>query len=365
MITVLDSLNAGLQRAMTADKRVYLLGEDILDPYGGAFKVTRGLSTAYPDRVLTTPISEAGIVGLATGMALRGLRPVVEIMFGDFLTLAADQLINHVTKFNWMYNGGKSLEEQVCTPLVIRTPMGGRRGYGPTHSQTLEKHFLGVPGLCVLAACSLGDPGRLLEQAILETSAPVLFLENKLLYLVPTQSQESLANSESADDFSVSTVTASQMYSSSDVPDPQFCMAGRWPCYLLVIRDAPQANLTIAAYGYMAELARQAALRLAYEYEIFVELIVPTQLAPFALGPILDSAQRTGRLLVAEEGTLSLGWGAEVLAQAAETCNPGLKAVGRLAARDLPVPAAGLLEKVVLPGIDDLMALVVKLTREV
>jgi pyruvate/2-oxoglutarate/acetoin dehydrogenase E1 component len=109
-------------------------------------------------------------------MALRGLRPVVEIMFGDFLTLAADQLINHAAKFRWMYN------DQVCVPMVIRTPMGGRRGYGPTHSQSLEKHFLGVPGLRVIAPTLFGDPGALLATAILEDDDPVLFIEHKLLY---------------------------------------------------------------------------------------------------------------------------------------------------------------------------------------
>jgi len=139
--TVLQSLNKALHDAMSTDDKVVLLGEDILDPYGGAFKVTQGLSTAFPDRVIPTPISEAGIVGIAAGMALRGLRPIVEIMFGDFLTLIADQVINHIVKFKWMYN------DQVSVPVVIRTPMGGRRGYGPTHSQTLEKLFLGVPGL--------------------------------------------------------------------------------------------------------------------------------------------------------------------------------------------------------------------------
>ena len=104
MTSVLDSLNTALHQALARDKRVIVLGEDVLDPYGGAFKVTRGLSQVYPGRVLTTPISEAGIVGLATGMALRGLRPVVEIMFGDFLALAADQVINHAAKFRYMYN---------------------------------------------------------------------------------------------------------------------------------------------------------------------------------------------------------------------------------------------------------------------
>ena len=128
---------------------------------------------------MTTPISEAGIVGVATGMALRGLRPVVEIMFGDFLTLAADQLINHAAKFRWMYN------DQVRVPLVIRTPMGGRRGYGPTHSQTLEKLFLGVPGLRRGGGIRPGRPGELLAQLILEGEDPDLFIENKLLYTLP------------------------------------------------------------------------------------------------------------------------------------------------------------------------------------
>jgi pyruvate/2-oxoglutarate/acetoin dehydrogenase E1 component len=128
MTTVLDSLNAALHRAFAADERVYLIGEDVLDPYGGAFKVTRGLSARYPERVLTSPISEAGITGVAAGLALRGLRPVVEIMFGDFVTLIADQLVNHIAKFGWMYSGGKTAQDRVNLPLVIRTPMGGRRG---------------------------------------------------------------------------------------------------------------------------------------------------------------------------------------------------------------------------------------------
>jgi len=165
--TVLDSLNQGLLSALGADEKVYLLGEDILDPYGGAFKLTRGCSTAFPEQVIPTPISEAGLAGVATGMALRGLRPVLEIMFGDFTTLLADQLINHISKFRWMYNGSVSL------PLLIRTPMGGRRGYGPTHSQTMEKLFLGVPGLTVLAPSQFeiddDSPGRLLEKTILNS----------------------------------------------------------------------------------------------------------------------------------------------------------------------------------------------------
>jgi pyruvate/2-oxoglutarate/acetoin dehydrogenase E1 component len=346
MVTVLDSLNAALHRAFAADTRVILLGEDVLDPYGGAFRVTRGLSTTYPERVLATPISEAGIVGVATGMAMRGLRPVVEIMFGDFLTLIADQVINHATKFRWMYGGNKSPQDQVHVPMVIRTPMGGRRGYGPTHSQTLEKFFLGVPGLRLLAPTNLGDPGGLLEEAILKTDDPVLFVENKLLYLAQILDGEGLG------DFDLRVINGQGV-----VDQESYSLLPKTPSltYSLTLRQAPSPTLTLAAYGYVADLARQAMLKLAYEHEIFTELVVPTQLAPFAVDPILNSAGRTGRLLVVEEGTFTLGWGAEILARAAESLGSRLKGACRLAARDLPVPSSGALENGVLPGVEDIV----------
>src|SRR5262249_37621997 len=176
--TVLASLNAGLPAALAAERRVILLGEDVLDPYGGAFKVTRGLSSEFPDRVLATPISEAGIVAVATGLELRGFRPVAEIMFGDFLFLAGDQIVNHAAKYRAMFN------EQVRVPLVVRAPSGGRRGSGPAPSQSLEKHFLGVPGLWVVAPHALLDPGALLRQAI-DIDDPVLFVEHKTGYGEP------------------------------------------------------------------------------------------------------------------------------------------------------------------------------------
>ncbi len=333
MTTVLESLNHALHTAMQADPGVYLLGEDLLDPYGGAFKVSRGLSTAFPDRVLTSPISEAGLVGLANGMALRGLRPVVEIMFGDFLTLAADQLVNHAAKFRWMYN------DQVRVPLVVRTPMGGRRAYGPTHSQSLEKHFLGTPGLRVLAPCDLGDPGLLLRQAILEDDDPVLFIENKLLYLCRIPHRTELVDLE---------LTTHYLDSAAA---PGLDAQTYAPAYTLRIYGAPPARLTLVAYGYMAHLARQALVQLAYEYEIFSELVILTQLAPFTIQPVLDSVQRTGRVLAIEEGSLSLGWGAEIVAQVAAALGPRLLASLRLAALDSAIPASGPLEAETLPDI--------------
>jgi pyruvate/2-oxoglutarate/acetoin dehydrogenase E1 component len=329
MTIVLESLNAALHQAFSEDDRVYLIGQDVLDPYGGAFKVTRGLSTSYPSRVLTTPISEASMIGIATGMALRGLLPVVEIMFGDFLTLAADQIINHLTKFRWMYN------DQVRAPVVIRTPMGGRRGYGPTHSQTLEKLFLGLPGLRVLAPSSIGNPGEILLAAIFDQEDPTLFVENKLLYLLPVLKQE---------DFSEFTIRQES--------DP----ATNYPTYTLTLRGAPLPVLTIVSYGYMANLAQQALLKLGYDFEIFAELIVFTQLSPFHINPLKNSLHQTRHLLTIEEGGLSMGWGAEIIARASDVPGVTLTSSGRIASRDLPIPASVAAENAVLPGIDDIVS---------
>jgi pyruvate/2-oxoglutarate/acetoin dehydrogenase E1 component len=327
MPTILDSLNTALHSALSLDPRVLILGEDILDPYGGAFKVTRGLSTVFPNRVFSTPVSEAGIIGIAAGMALRGLRPVVEIMFGDFITLAADQLINHLAKFRFMYN------EQVCAPLVIRTPMGGHRGYGPTHSQSLEKLFLGIPGLRVLAVSPFIDPGSILLQAILDGDGPTLFIENKILYASPIHDRDTLREFDVAflEDYQTSSLT---------------------------VAGAPHPSFTIVSYGHTAELCRQATLHLGFEYEIFTQLIIPTQISPFEMDPILDSARQTRHLLVVEEGTRTLGWGAEILSRTTEELGSRLLNSRRLGATDSPLPASIQLESSFLPDIDRIVATV-------
>ncbi|MFC1922766.1 alpha-ketoacid dehydrogenase subunit beta [Chloroflexota bacterium] len=343
MPTVLESLNKALHTALESDERVYILGEDVLDPYGGAFKVTRGLSTAFPHRTLTTPVSEAGFLGVAAGMALRGLRPVVEIMFGDFITLIADQVINHVAKFRYMYN------EQIRVPLVIRAPMGGRRGYGPTHSQTLEKLFMGTPGIHVLAPCTLGDPGQLLGQAIFDEEDPVLFIENKLLYSQPVLGDKDLV------EFNI-TKHNSHPLINAELPEGIYA-----PAYHLTLSGAPNPSVTLAAYGYMADLCRQAVLQLAYQNEIFTDLVVLTHLSPFEINPIIKSVGLTHRLLVVEEGTYTMGWGAEIIARTVESLGPELFAAARVAGKDVPIPASGPLEKAVLPDVEDIIQAVKKM----
>ena len=328
MSTVLQALNDAMHEAMARDERVLFLGEDLLDPYGGAFKVAKGLSTRFPDRVLSTPISEAAITGIAAGLAMRGMRPIIEIMFGDFVALAFDQLLNHACKYRWMYNG------KVHVPMVVRTPMGGRRGYGPTHSQCTEKHFLGVPGLRVVAPNALCDPKRLLLAAILSDDEPTLFVEHKLLYLSRYNQSDSLPHLEFRQ-----TNSSDQLYPSVSVR----------------IAGVPKADITVTTYGYMADLTLDAVWRLAVEQEVFAEVIVPTCIAPLDSEPVVSSAMRTGRLLTVEEGSVSLGWGSEVLSLVAERTSKGRSVVARrLGAWDLAVPCSRPLENAVLPSVQDI-----------
>jgi len=328
-----ESLNQALHQLMAEDERVFVLGEDILDPYGGAFKVTRGLSSAYPDRVLTTPISEPSITGFATGMALRGLHPILEIMFGDFITLCADQIVNSASKFSWMYNG------QVEVPLVIRTPMGGRRGYGPTHSQTLESLFLSVPGLTIIAPSHFHNPGDLLRRAVLAGEGPVLFVENKLLY--PQRLSRLDAAGRIGDFYAEVLVAHSENY----------------PSISLNLARGERADVTLIAYGGMAPLAAEAALNVFMQDEIWVETIIPSLIKPFPLPDVLLSVRKSGRVVIAEEGVRTSGWGAELASQIYEVALHDLaKPIGRVGARDLPIPSSRPLEDQVLPQVADIEA---------
>ncbi len=173
-----ENLNAALAGVLATDPRAYLLGEDITDPYGGAFKVTSGLSTRFPGRVLGTPISENAITGVAAGLALAGDTAIVEIMFGDFIALAFDQIVNFASKSVSMYG------ETVGMRLVIRCPSGGGRGYGPTHSQTLMKHFIGVPHLALYEMSPFQDAAAVFAD-MLDRGVPCVFFEDKILYTRP------------------------------------------------------------------------------------------------------------------------------------------------------------------------------------
>jgi 2-oxoisovalerate dehydrogenase E1 component len=328
--TQLAAINAALAAWLAEDERVLLLGEDVRSPYGGAFKATRGLSDDHPDRVLNTPISEAGIVGVANGLALGGRRPIVEIMFGDFLALCFDQLLNHAAKFGGMYNG------RVSSAIVVRTPMGGGRGYGPTHSQNLEKHLAGIAGLRVLVLHGRAGVASL-YRALRRSVEPTLIVENKLLYR------------ERID---------------AVLPPSYELVETAEPYPTTVLRPTSRPDVTVVAFGRMSVLAEKVAAELAAE-EIALELLFPLSVSPLDARPLRDSVGRTGKLVVVEEGTAHFDLASEVIAVAAEGYRgPGPLSVRRIAAQPRPIPSALTLELEVLPSAESLRAACLELYDE-
>ena len=324
-------LNRALLELFEQREDVYLIGEDVLDPYGGAFKVTRGLSERFPDRVITTPISELSLFGVAAGMAMRGYRPILEIMFGDFLALAADQLINYASKFEHMYN------QQVRAPLIIRTPMGGKRGYGPTHSQSLEKHFMGVPRTIMLAIHHRHDPAELYDRLLATIDRPTIVIENKLLYATRI----------------------------SDDPPPGWALEHSDEAFPTTrLRPDGRPDVTILCYGGMLGDAEEAALRLFDEQEVICEILCPAQLYPLNPWPIAESVSKTGRLLVVEEGVNFAAFGSEVVAQVMESVPGAIRRVRRLGSPRHPIPSCKPLEQSLLPGAEHIVAAVTELVRD-
>ena len=326
-ITYIQAINAALLSALESDPRCFVIGQDILDPYGGAFKATRGCSSRFSERTITTPVSEAGIVAWSTGAAMRGLRPVAEIMFGDFLALAADQVLNHAAKYRWMYGGS------VSVPLVIRTPMGGRRGYGPTHSQSIEAMFAGVPGLNIVAASHLLDPGELLRRAIALGNDPVLFIENKLLY-----TQRLLVAKEGR--------------------IGRFFVRGTngiFPTLHLSLAGFETPDATLITYGGSVPFAMLAAERLLIEQEFLCDLIIPSLIGPLPYDDLEAYLGGVRKVAVFEEGVKRAGWGAEVLASLIEREASQARRYLRIGAPAVPLPASTQLEKELLPDIDHLV----------
>ena len=328
--TFQKALNMGLHNMMEADERVFFIGEDVMDPYGGAFGISKGLSTAFPERVIPSPISEAGMVAWGVGAALTGLRPIVEIMFGDFLTLAADQLLNHAVKYRWISN------DRVEVPLVVRTPMGGGRGYGPTHSQSIEKMFMGIPYLNVIAPNLFMDPGELLRRCVCYGNNPTLFIEHKLLY-------------------------PQSLYQIKDNRFGNFYIRfskEMFPTVFLSLIEFERPDVCLIAYGGMTRKALEVAEHLLIEKEMTADIVIPTQLYPQA--SMADCFNGAGLVVTVEEGQGFCGWGTEIIASMSESascCNPRFL---RIAAACCPVPAAIPLEQATLPSTDSIIEAIMR-----
>jgi pyruvate/2-oxoglutarate/acetoin dehydrogenase E1 component len=320
-ITYRDAIREALAEEMRRDDRVFLLGEDIADPFGGSFKVTLGLTNEFgSSRVRNAPLSEAAIAGAALGAALTGLRPVAEIMYVDFTTTAMDQIVNQAAKIRYMFGG------QTTVPLVIRTTTGPGRSGAAQHSQSLEAWFLHVPGLFVVMPSTPYDAKGLLTSAIHDNN-PVIFIEHKLLY-----------------------------NQKGPVPDEPYTVPlGQ----ATITREG--ADVTIVATSMAVWRALEAAEELAAR-GISAEVVDPRTLFPLDLDTILESVKKTGRLVIAHEAVERGGVGAELAAQVCTRAFDYLDApIQRVAAPSVPVPFAPVLEKRVMIHAADIVAAVQKI----
>ena len=312
-VSVRTAINRALEEMLHSDESVVLLGEDICDPGGGVFGVTRGLSTRFPSRVRDTPISEQAIVGAAIGAALAGMRPVAEIMFMDFLAVCLDQLVNHAAKIRYM-SGGRT-----PVPLDVRTAVGGGLGVGAQHSQMLEAWLVHTPGLKVVVPSTPTDARALLHTCVLDDD-PCVFVEQ-----VPNYAYKDVL-----EDVSVPLGSATVRRSGSDV--------------------------SVITYGRQVHEALKVATDLSAE-GIEVEVVDLRCLAPLDLDAVLTSVHATRRAVVYHEAVVTGGFGAEIAAQISVGCFSDLLApVGRVGAVHSPLPYASSLERLALPGPDRLAA---------
>ncbi len=305
----LNSLQQALLDFASENSNARILGEDIAAPYCGAFKVTKLVAENRPEQVLNTPISEAGATGLGIGLAIRGCPTVIEIMFGDFLTHVVDQLINHAAKFK-VVSGGKTR-----VPLIIRTPVGAGRGYGIVHSQSLEKMFLGISGLTVIAPSLYHDPGALLSAAA-GSCSPVLFIEHKSLYGL-----ELIAAAKCTDtDYPVVTTDNHQNRKNND--------------------------LYIIGYGGTSGIIKNTLATLAAE-EIWAEAIIPALISDTShcAKAIMERTQRhTEPIVIIDEATADFGWSSQLALSLVKLGYPASKI--HILAREYDIlPASNTLEQ--------------------
>ena len=323
------ALNVAFHEAFREDPEILFFGEDIQDPYGGAFKVSRGLSEKFPGRVLNMPISEASIVGTALGVALSEKTAIAEIMFGDFLALAFDQIVNHAGKFHSMFG------REIRVPLIIRTPMGGGRGYGPTHSQSLEKHFVGAPGVDVYVVHPRVDIETFYRHLLKHVRRTAVVIENKLLYGCSRSDvlPEGYELHESEGEYPVS----------------RLLPAGVSP------------DVTVVSIGGVG-LSLESAMRRLNEEEVYLDVFYPLRMDFRELGVLRSSLGNTGKLLVLEEGTQTLNLASEYAKRLVSGMEGQRAPICRsLSALDLPLPSAKYLESQVVPGTESIIREVLEL----
>jgi len=305
------------------DKNVLMIGEDIKSPYGGAFKITKNLSDLYPDNIISTPISEAGIVGMGIGLALNGFKPYVEIMFGDFISYAFDQILSNASKFYSMYN------KQVNIPLNIRTPMGGGRGYGPTHSQSLEKHFNGINNIEIIALNSIVNIQNIYKETT-KTSKTNIIIENKLDYGRLKNNFPDIVKLK---------------YLTSD---------SKYPITLCTPKEETP-DVSMITYGGGLHPSLEAIDKLFIEFELFSQIVLLTKIYPLQLDLIADSVKDSKYIITIEEGSVEGGYGSEIISSLIEKNIFNDNKFIRVGSENIPIPSTKSLEKKCLISSDKII----------
>jgi pyruvate dehydrogenase E1 component beta subunit len=327
-MSIAEALRAGIAEEMARDERVFCLGEDIGIPggWGGAFTVTLGLEKRFRERLLDTHIAENGFFGAAIGAAMLGMRPIVDVQYGDFLFCAMDQIHSNASMMRYMSGG------TIAVPLVMRAPVGAT-GRGAQHARNPERFFVGIPGIKVVAPANAYDAKGLLKAAVRDDN-PVMIFEHKLLY----GSKGARTETGAVD-------------GASEVPDEDYTV----PLGTAAIRR-PGTQVTILAWLLMLHHALRAADELAAT-GIDAEVIDVRSLAPIDWEVIGASVARTGRAVIVEEGPRTGGVGAELGAGIAERCGAQLRApIVRVASPDVPVPFAPVLENAYRPDPERIVA---------
>ena len=326
-LSIAEALREGIKQEMTRDERVFCIGEDIAIPggWGGAFTVTLGLENDFPDRMINTPIAEAGFMGVACGAAMMGLRPIADVQYGDFLFCAMDQVCNNIAKMRYM-SGGK-----LTVPIVLRAPVGVT-GRGSQHAQNMETFFMPLQGIKIACPATAYDALGILRTAV-RSDDPVMIFEHKLLY----GSKGARAESGTVD-------------ASSDIPDEDYTV----PLGKAVVRREG-TDVTIIGTLLMMHRSLQAAEVLAEE-GISAEVIDPRSLVPFDWDTVKNSVGKTGRVIIVEESPKRAGLGAEIAATLAEESADLLIApIKRVAAPNVTVPFSPPMEKYYIPQIEDIV----------
>lgn len=319
-----DAIYSSLKENMYSNDKIILIGEDIetsndFNPgeYGGAFKVTKDLSILFKDRVRNTPISEQAITGFATGLAISGMKPVLEIMFGDFMTLCVDQILQHATKFRLMYN------DKINIPLIIRSPMGGYRGYGPTHSQSIEKLFLGIPDLSVLALNHRLNPSLIYDQLLKNVISPTLVIENKIAY---TRKM----NIDFPDYLNIS--ISNEIY----------------PSIKIDFGENSKVEYTILCYGGALIPVEDAIKELFFEEEITGVVICPSNISDVNIDILSPYVEKSKNLIIVEEGNSFAALGSEIVTQLIEK-GVNIGKVKRISNNTI-IPSSSVAESNLLPN---------------